>query len=278
MTLAVAVVTSDGIVVAADSRTTWGGNPTRVLSDFTHKVFRVGDVAIATFGFAFLSGRNIAGHMGEFAQQAATESPGPEKTAELLRDFFGERLERHFGEGSDTRPDPGVDSLGFLIGGYSDGMGSIWELGLPTANVSKIADSASGGGAAWRGQGEIFTRLVKGVDLSNLLILTDGADGLRQNIEALQPTFEKMEFAIPFGSMGLQDAIDIAVLAIRTTIDVQRLTFGTIGTIEQVGSWPGVGGPIEIAAVTPIDGFSWVQRTLLQGERPAGAAEQDQSR
>ena len=278
MTLAVAVVTSDGIVVAADSRTTWAGNPTRVLSDFTHKAFRVGDVAIATFGFAFLVGRNIAGHMGEFAQLTNGEEHGPEETTELLRDFFGERLDRHFEEGSDARPEEGVDSLGFLVGGYSDGTGSILELGLPTRNITKIADSASGGGAAWRGQGEIFTRLVKGVDLSNLLMLTAEVDGLRQSMESLQSTFEKMEYAIPFGSMGLQDAIDIAVLAIRTTIDVQRLTFGTVRAIEQIGSWPGVGGPIEIAAVTPLDGFSWVQRTLLQGERPAGAAEQDQSR
>jgi hypothetical protein len=34
-----------------------------------------------------------------------------------------------------------------------------------------------------------------------------------------------------------------------------------------------VGGPIEIATVTPRQGFGWVQRTSVQGERPAGVAE-----
>ena len=38
-------------------------------------------------------------------------------------------------------------------------------------------------------------------------------------------------------------------------------------------SWPGVGGPIEIATVTAAAGYRWVQRTLVQGERPAGVAE-----
>jgi hypothetical protein len=32
-------------------------------------------------------------------------------------------------------------------------------------------------------------------------------------------------------------------------------------------SWPGVGGPVEIATVTAMGGFDWVQRTTLRGER-----------
>jgi hypothetical protein len=72
--------------------------------------------------------------------------------------------------------------------------------------------------------------------------------------------------------MNLQDGIDLAVLCIRTTIDVQRLTLGPLA-IEPDFSWPGVGGPIEIATATATGGFRWVQRTTLQGERPAGVAE-----
>jgi hypothetical protein len=77
MTVALAAVTSDGIVVAADSRTTWGpAGQYRVLSDFTHKVFKVGDYAVTTYGWAFLLGRNIAGHFSEFGNAVdATLSP-----------------------------------------------------------------------------------------------------------------------------------------------------------------------------------------------------------
>ena len=79
-------------------------------------------------------------------------------------------------------------------------------------------------------------------------------------------------YRIPFDSMNLQDGIDFAVLCIRTTIDVQRLTLGPFATAPEF-SWPGVGGPIEIATVTAQHGFGWVQRTSVQGERAAGMAE-----
>ncbi len=274
MTLAIAVVTADGIVVAADSRTTGRRSPqsqSRVLSDFTHKVFRVKDVAVATYGFAFISGRNIAGHMGEFVRELEIEGATPNAVAVQLGRFFGERLEQHFAAGSDPRPAIGQgDALGFLVAGYEDGTGVLYEVGLPSMNVTRQTDSRSGG-AAWRGQTDVMVRLIKGVDL-NLLHQIAGQSNLRSQVEMLIQPAAAMEYMMPFNSMNLQDAIDFAVLAIRTTIDVQRLTHGTIFQPE---SWPGVGGPIEIAAVTPADGYVWVQRTTLQGERPAGNAEQD---
>jgi hypothetical protein len=88
----------------------------------------------------------------------------------------------------------------------------------------------------------------------------------------VMPLLEACRYRIPFDSMNLQDGIDFAVLCIRTTIDVQRLTLGTLATAPEF-SWPGVGGPIEIATVTAAAGYRWVQRTVVQGERPAGVAE-----
>jgi hypothetical protein len=62
----------------------------------------------------------------------------------------------------------------------------------------------------------------------------------------------------------LQDAVDFAIVLIRTTIDVQRFTNGFKG---QPGKFPSVGGPIEIAVIDQ-GGFRWVQETKLAGERP----------
>ncbi len=67
-----------------------------------------------------------------------------------------------------------------------------------------------------------------------------------------------------------QDGVVVAADS-RTTIDVRRLTLGTVAMAPEF-SWPGVGGPIEIATVTATAGYRWVQRTLVQGERPAGVA------
>jgi len=272
MTLAIAVATADGIVVAADSRTS--GQPAqqqfRVMSDFTHKVFSTNDCAIATYGFAFIMKRNIAGHMGEFTRALADRgSMSPEEIAGELAQFFGLRLDEHFDTESDPRPAVGTNALGFLVGGYSDGLGSLYEVALPSREVTQIA-STTHGGAAWRGQTDVVVRLIKGVDLDCALMAAADDPATVTKIQELMPHLAKSEYAILFGSMNLQDAIDFAVLAIRTTIDVQRLTHGTVGS---VGSWPGVGGPIEIAAVLPTGGVNWVQQTQLQGERSAGVAE-----
>jgi hypothetical protein len=239
----------------------------RVLSDFTHKVFKVDQVAVATYGFAFINNRNIAGHVAEFVREL-DEPLRPEALAQRLSGRFGALLEEHFEAGLDLRPDAGSDVLGFLVAGYADGTGVLFEVGLPSGTITRIADS-NVGGAAWRGQTDVVIRLIKGFDLTLFSELTSSID--KAQLDAVQPAMNGMEYAIPFNSLNLQDAIDFAALLIRTTIDVQRLTYGSAA---KLGSWPGVGGPIEIAAVTPTSGFEWVQRTTLLGERPAGTAEQ----
>lgn len=58
-----------------------------------------------------------------------------------------------------------------------------------------------------------------------------------------------------FNAMPLQDAVDYSIHLIRTTIDTMRFE----------PKFPSVGGPIDIAVVTP-DGVRWVQRKELRGE------------
>ena len=272
MTLAIAVVSADGIVLAADSRTTvqlGPAVPTRVLSDFTHKVFRIGDSAIGTYGWAFLQRRNIAGHMAEFEASLEEDPPGGIELADRLAEFFGNRIDQHLQEGLDQTPPEGVDPLGFLIGGYEDGVGQTREVTLPSRTVTELHDSVTNPGAAWRGQTDVIVRLVKGVDLDSLYPLAN-QDGKGAELQALQATLQGLEYLIPFNEMNIQDAVDFAVFAIRTTIDTQRLTHGIA---RAPGSWPGVGGPIEIAAITAIDGFQWVQQAKIQADRPPGEAE-----
>jgi hypothetical protein len=272
MTLAIGIVVGDGIAIAADSRTTLQGSEPqwRVLSDFTHKVFRVENVAIATYGYAFLSGRNIAGHMAEFSQRFPSgQDLSAESVAGNLHDFFGERFEKHVAETKEAPIPEGAIALGFLVGGYDSGVGCLHEVAVPAKTVTKLTDSTTGGGA-WRGQTDVVVRLIKGADLT-LLERYAAADGHAAEHAALKDQLAKMEYSIPFGQLNLQDAVDLASLLVKTTIDIQRLTHGTIGSL---GSWPGVGGPIEIATVTAAGGFRWAQRTHIRAERPSGLAEQ----
>jgi hypothetical protein len=273
MTLAVTVVCQDGVVVAADSRTTLANHRMlRVGSDFTHKVFESGGVAVATYGEAFVADRSIASHMAEFSVVESGNCAHPGPTARKLADFFGDRYDAHLADAPDDAPPPGVAALGFLVSGYDDaGVGEAWEVTLPERTVEPIATTANGGGAAWRGQSDVVTRIVRGSDL-DLLERLAAVHKVADELDAVAPLLEACSYRIPFDSMNLQDGIDFAVLCIRTTIDVQRLTLGPVATTPEF-SWPGVGGPIEIATVTAARGFGWVQRTSVQGERPAGMAE-----
>ena len=80
---------------------------------------------------------------------------------------------------------------------------------------------------AWRGQTDVISRLVKGVDM-NALAAAAQADGKQQHVDELKATFVGIEYLIPFNAMTLQDAVDFAIFAIRTTIDTQRLTYGLL--------------------------------------------------
>ena len=52
---------------------------------------------------------------------------------------------------------------------------------------------------------------------------------------------------------SLQDAIDFAEFLIRTTIDCQRFSVMI----------PNVGGDIDIALVTPFNGFQWIRQKQI---------------
>jgi hypothetical protein len=221
VTLAVTVVCQDGVVVAADSRTTLAN----------HRMLRVASAWA----------------------RAARRRRRQEREA-------GHAQGVRVGTGGRRHPDQQLEATG-----------EVFEVSIPDRAVEQIATTQNGGGAAWRGQTDVVTRIVRGSDLELLERLAE-AHGLTKDLHEVAPLLEVCRYRIPFDSMNLQDGIDFAVLCIRTTIDVQRLTLGTVAVAPEF-SWPGVGGPIEIATVTAAAGYRWVQRTVVQGERPAGVAE-----
>ncbi|HLB26963.1 MAG TPA: hypothetical protein VJN32_04885 [Dehalococcoidia bacterium] len=74
------------------------------------------------------------------------------------------------------------------------------------------------------------------------------------DIQVVNRLIEKTQLPL-FAAMPLQDAVDYAVHLIRTTIDTMRFE----------PRFPGVGGAIDVLAVTPA-GMRWVQRKELRGE------------
>jgi hypothetical protein len=71
--------------------------------------------------------------------------------------------------------------------------------------------------------------------------------------EEVQERLGQLRFHLILPST-LQDAIDFAMFIIRTTIDMQRFSDGTLGN---AGSFPTCGGPIRVLSVTR-GGVEWI--------------------
>src|SRR4030042_1271996 len=97
-------------------------------------------------------------------------------------------------------------------------------------------------GASWGGQADVITRLLKAKQVV-------GAEGQLQEISAAR---------VNWHLLNVQDAIDFAIYAVRTTIDTMRFEARP----------KNAGGPIDVLLLTPA-GARWIQRKELHGEPPA---------
>jgi hypothetical protein len=262
MTIVLGVAAPDGIILAADSRTTMiDGERHRIASDFAQKLFPIRDkFALATYGLSFIGQQTIAGHMDEIVTQLPDPLPQDiDEIANLLGGLFQERLEEQFGDELDS---VNGDVLGFLVAGYDEGgIGHIREVGLPGPNVSGDINTANIG-VLWRGQTAVIGRLIKGADLGNLFGFVEEVD------QDLLDALGQLEYQLLL-PIALQDAIDFSTFLIRTTIDMERFSDGLTGL---PGAIPTCGGPIRIIAVTRA-GVEWIEERPLSGPTAPGLAE-----
>lgn len=154
----------------------------------------------------------------------------------------------------------GIDMINLLVAGYNkDGAHEVYICYIP-GEIQKKRDSREKGieyGASWIGQIDVVSRIVLGFDgrISNLPFINEiiqkaGRDELNKQLRGL-------EYVIQWGTMTLQDAIDFCVLMIQTTAAIQRFSDGVQG---DPGDIPGVGGPVDVAVITPYKGFVWVSK------------------
>lgn len=115
-------------------------------------------------------------------------------------------------------------------------------------------------GADWIGQSDVLSRIVLGFD-SRIRILKMYQDAVHSSSEEeIIKQLRNLEYAIQWGTMTMQDAIDFSVLAIETTTAIKRFSDGIRG---YPGDIPGVGGPIDVAVITPNEGFEWIAKKDL---------------
>ena len=253
MTIAAAYLTSEGVVLGADSTTTVNipGGVGQLLN-YAQKLFEVGDnsrFATCTWGagqIGNVSHRTLAARLGgkiDFKKTTVAEA------VQIFRDI----VLQEYGDGSTT------GEVGYCLGG--------WNIGdqLPECHTiffkpeeAPVLASLKIGDAHFFGCPEFFSRVFYGYDpkLRDLLLnKLKSALASEKSREDFEKAFPKafQEAVLPLAAIGFQDlpireAIDFVHTYLHITIKAYKFRFGV----------PVCGGPIEIGFISTDRPFRWV--------------------
>jgi hypothetical protein len=159
-----------------------------------------------------------------------------------------------------------IETMSVMVAGFNrDGSHQVYVCQIP-GEISKKRDSKDKGkeyGASWVGQSDVVSRIILGFDwrINNFKFMQEankdyGTKEIAKQLRGLQ-------YAIQWGIMTLQDAIDFCTLMIRTTSAMQRFSDGIMAN---PGDMPGVGGPVDVAVITADNGFQWIYKKQLKIE------------
>lgn len=269
MTLTVVLKVGDGIVLGADSAASLGSakgvenvyfNAEKVLNIVSKR-----PVGVAYYGLGGLAGRSMASLLRdlreEFDQPGSVYELPADWTIELVANHIARFIyDEHY---TKEYPRPGVDpngapaavfeALGMFVAGYSPGARrpEVWTLeingdGTITRPHRLFAQDDSGRIDA-KGVPEAVFRLICGWSTSVLEAMVKSGVPAAEAVKFLN-TIDIAPMVHP--AMPIQDAIDLVIYL----IDV------TCGFVRFLPSAPIVAPPIDVAAITPHQGFRWVRR------------------
>ena len=287
MSLGIAFMGAEGIVLAAESRVTLmamiqagppapgqqpAGPPAPgpqgmaipATFDNATKLLRVAGqefVGAVTYGVGALGQQQprtahsfIPEFEAELAKKNGDKARLPVQTfAKELSDFF---LRQWKAQGMPMDMPPGNEMV-FLVGGYDEDApyGRIFEVYIPT-RPEPFERHMNEFGMIWGGQREYTDRLITGFD-PNLPTVVQKALNLNdQQVAGLRQQLQALQAPIPFQFLPLQDCVNLSILLIRTTIQIQAFLVGVRG----------VGGAIDIATITRTEGLRPIQLKKLIGE------------
>ena len=246
MSFVITVYIPGGIVMASDSRQTIGIQRVEesakdhppipiVSSDYVYKTFLLesSQIGISTFGEAFLGKMGTDFHLKTFEEEDLTENDDVESIAEKLLNFF----KRNFPLADTSFHIAGYKKRGKISTPYVYHC-NIKRAELKRLNYVKEKDQILYG-ASWGGESDIITEILQPAWMK------DNTGDLKQ---VPKPQ-------VIWDIMSLQDAIDFAVYAVKTTIDTMRFQARP----------KTVGGPIDVLLITP-QGTNWIKRKGLMVE------------
>jgi hypothetical protein len=261
MSLGVAVLGPEGVVLAADSRITLTAErpdapPLPVNFDTATKLLSFSEphnyVGAVTYGTAVIGLRSAHSLVPEFELQLETEDRlSVEEFASKLGEFFLDQWRRVIPEDYDG------PSMVFIVGGFDRqaAYGRVFLVDIP--NNPEPVERNPGEtefGMTWGGQLQIASRIIHGYDPMVLPMVQQELGLDEEHIQRLRSVFrDNLEFSIPYQVLPLQECVNLATFMIRSTISAQNLAVGVRG----------VGGPIDIAVIRRTTGLQYVKRKSI---------------
>jgi hypothetical protein len=274
MSIVVSVRVGEGLVVAADSAASLqalgpAGQSLGIAKVFNSatKLMQLRDypIGVAYWGAANIGSRSLSSLVQEFTnprpELKSACSLSVKEEAERLRDFLYDFYVRTY-PGVESRPEGQRPSVGVFVGGYNPGEFFPVEFvfTIPTKEWRQLRvprpDGGQDFGADWFGATDALVRFHHGRDdrLGPILI----HNGVAQvTVDEILSAFQReIQYPVPFDGMPLQDAIDYALFMVG--IEVGRFRFSAGAEL--------CGGPVDVAAITPHEGFIWIKKKSVQAQ------------
>jgi hypothetical protein len=262
MTIVVTAKVTDGLVLTADSASTFTGPGAVKIYNNANKIFnlvKVWPIGAMVYGNGSIGSSSIETLTKDLRARLSNPNDSDyylnrtsytiEEVANKARRFL--YLENFLS----AYPSPPSDfGMGYRVCSYSSGeaLPEVWEFGIWAGQCDPPTQIQTRDqfGVRWAGENEALDRLILGVS-SGLkpALLARGetqasADALCLEIINLSGT----NLIIP--AMPIQDAIDVARFLVETATKFARYGFRP----------ETIGGPTELAAITKHEGFKWVAR------------------
>jgi hypothetical protein len=258
MSIIVSVKINDGIVMAADSATSFAIGQVYEHANKIVNLVKGLPIGVMTCGAGGIGNASIATLLKDLRQRLAGEDETHEDwkidPKSYTLESVNSRVHEFFSE--KVREADAKSWFMLRVCGYSSGrpLPEVWHVAFLDDGKSVdpcCIQSEDNFGIRWNGENEALDRLILGIGL----IPEGGLKALglttEQAVEARNKLFPHIYENLILTAAPIQDAIDLARFLVETTKGFIRFSITRKKT---------VGGPIEIAAITKHEGFKWVQR------------------
>jgi hypothetical protein len=235
MSFIIALHIGEGLVMASDSRITYNTTSNNVdgsksiqlgvhFSNSTPKTFLTpSKVGISCCGDSSIKSKPITGYIESFVEEHKND--GIDTIKDFVIPYF-------------TGLEAGLNTT-FILGGYANVSGCVIQKLYRINTMTKIVEEidTSTQGAVWSGEIDVMSRILT-------TVYSKTTKGKYDEI---------VSYPILWQYFTLQDAVDFARYAIKTTIDTMKFQ-------SRVKT---VGGSIDILVIKPTEAF-WIEKRELQ--------------